>query len=327
MATPFTEQVGIQIPIICGAMYPCSNPELVAAASEAGAIGIVQPLSMTYVHGHQLREGLRLIKSLTSKPFGMNIIVEKSSKVYEKRMRESVDIGLEEGCRFFITALGNSKWVVDAVKAFKGTVYHDVTERKWADKALSYGVDGLICVNNRAGGHAGRKSPEELWNELHDLNVPLICAGGVGDEQDFIHALQIGYAGVQMGTRFIATVECREKDNYKQAILAADESDIILTERVTGIPLSVIRTPYVEQIGTHVGPIARYLLQHRWTKHWMRLWYSLMAVRSFKNVTLHGGSSKDYLQAGKSVHGINTIKPAGTIIKEYAAAAKQLNLY
>lgn len=326
MPTPFTQQVGIEIPIICGAMYPCSNPELIAAASEAGGIGIVQPLSMTYVHKIHLRDGLRLIKSLTSKPFGMNIIVEKSSKIYEKRMKESVEIALEEGCRFFITALGNSSWVVKDVKAAGGIVYHDVTERKWAEKALSYGVDGLICVNNRAGGHAGKKSAEELWKELHTLNVPLICAGGIGDESDFSHALEIGYAGIQMGTRFIATVECREKENYKKAIVDADANDIVLTERVTGIPLSVIRTPYVDKIGTHVGPIARFLLKHRWTKHWMRLWYTLNSVRQFKNITQHGGSSKDYWQAGKSVAGIHTIEPAGDIIKRFAAAARAKNL-
>ena len=82
LETPVTEQLGIEVPILCGAMYPCSNPELVAAASEAGAIGILQPLSLVYVHGHEFRAGLELIRGLTSKPIGMNVIVEQSSKVY-----------------------------------------------------------------------------------------------------------------------------------------------------------------------------------------------------------------------------------------------------
>ena len=203
LQTKFTQQAGVQYPIICGAMYPCSNPELVAAASEAGGIGIVQPLSLVYVHGQKsFREGLRYIRSLTSKPFGINVIVEKSSRIYEKRMQEWVDVGLEEGCRFFITALGNPLWVVKKVKAAGGYVYHDVTERKWAIKALDNHVDGLICVNNRAGGHAGKLSPQEMWDQLHDLGVPLICAGGIGEPENFVEALKIGYAGVQMGTRF-----------------------------------------------------------------------------------------------------------------------------
>lgn len=318
--TSFTKMLGIQYPIICGAMYPCSNPELVASASEAGGIGIVQPLSMVYVHGHDYREGLQLIKKLTSKPFGVNIIVERASKVYEKKMQAWVDISIEEGCRFFITSLGNPRWVVEKAKAVGGFVFHDVTDRKWAEKALESDVKGLICVNNRAGGHAGKKSSEELYEELHALGVPLICAGGIGDETDFIHAMKLGYAGVQMGTRFIATIECREKDNYKNAIVKAEEKDIILTERVTGIPLSVIKTPYVEKIGTHIGPIARCLFKHRLTKHWMRMWYNIVAVRNFKRISLHGGSSKDYWQAGKSVHGIRSIESAGTIVKKFGKA-------
>lgn len=320
LKTPFTQQVGIEIPLICGAMYPCSNPELVAAASEAGGIGIVQPLSLVYVHGHSYREGLHYIKSLTSKPFGINIIVEKSSSVYEKRMQEWVDIGLEEGCRFFITALGNPKWVVDKVKCKGGFVYHDVTERKWALKALEQGVDGLICVNNRAGGHAGRKSVQEMYEELCDLKVPLVCSGGVGSEKEFIEALKIGYAAVQMGTRFIATYECKEKPDYKNAIVKAKENDIVLTERVTGIPLSVINTPYVKKIGTKASPIARFLLQHRWTKHWMRLFYGLTAVQRFRKTTLYGGSSKDYWQAGKSVATIHKIEHVKDIIERFKGA-------
>src|SRR3954467_1957605 len=104
-----TKKLGIEIPIFCGAMYPCSNPELVAAASEAGAIGIVQPLSLTYVYGYEMRAGLRHIRTLTKKPIGLNILVEKSSKIYEDRMRKFVDISIEEGIRFFITALGNPR--------------------------------------------------------------------------------------------------------------------------------------------------------------------------------------------------------------------------
>src|SRR6185503_21303376 len=84
--TRFTRQLGIDLPIICGAMYPCSNPELVAAASAAGAIGVVQPVSLTYVHGHDFRAGLRLIKSVTDRPFGMNALIEKSSRHYHERL-------------------------------------------------------------------------------------------------------------------------------------------------------------------------------------------------------------------------------------------------
>ncbi len=322
LATTFTEQVGIEVPLICGAMYPCSNPELVAAASEAGGIGIVQPISMIYAHGHDLREGLRLIKSMTDKPIGFNAIVEASSKVYEDRMRKWIDVALDEGVRFFITALGNPKWVVDKVHAVGGIVYHDVTERKWAQKALASGVDGLICVNSRAGGHAGAKTPQQLHAEMSDLGVPLICAGGIGDEQDFVDALDQGYGGVQMGTRFIATTECRAHDDYKQAICRAMEKDIVLTDKISGVPVAVINTPYIEKVGTKAGWLASRLLRHPRAKHWVRTYYSLKSVFQLKRASLQGMNYKDYFQAGKSVSGIEKVESAKDIIHRFAEAAR-----
>ncbi|HWO87733.1 MAG TPA: nitronate monooxygenase, partial [Gemmatimonadales bacterium] len=217
--TPLTRHAGIAVPIICGAMYPCSNPELVAAASEAGAIGIVQPVSLTYVHGYEYRAGLRRIRELTSRPIGMNALIEQSSNVYRRRMERWIDVSLEEGIRFFVTSLGNPRWVVDRVAAAGGVVYHDVTARKWALKALDAGVHGLIAVNNRAGGHAGSLTAEQLLEECGDLGLPMVCAGGVGDEAAFVAALRMGYAGVQMGTRFIATEECTASAEYKEAIV------------------------------------------------------------------------------------------------------------
>ena len=323
LATALTRDAGIEIPIICGAMYPCSNPELVAAASAAGAIGIVQPVSMTYVHRHDYREGLRLIRKITGKPIGMNALIEKSSKLYHERMVKWVDISLEEGIRFFITSLGNPRWVVDRVAALGGKVYHDITERKWAEKAIQGGVHGLIGVNNRAGGHAGTKTPEQLMAECGDLGLPLVCAGGVGAEGDFVAALKLGYAGVQMGTRFIATTECSSREDYKQAIANADEQDIALTERITGVPLAVIRTPYVERIGTSIGPVSRLLSRNRRTKHWMRTFYALRSLRKMKNDSVTGSGTGEYWQAGKSVAGIHAIEPAGEIIRRFAAAARE----
>ena len=317
---------GIEVPIICGAMYPCSNPELVAAASAAGAIGIVQPVSMTYVHRHDYRDGLRLIRRLTDKPIGMNALIEKSSRMYMERMERWVDVSLEEGIRFFITSLGNPRWVVDKVAAAGGKVYHDVTERKWAQKAVQGGVHGLICVNSRAGGHAGAKTPRQLMDECGDLGLPLVCAGGVGDEAGFVAVMRMGYAGVQMGTRFIATTECSSREDYKQAIVAAGEGDIALTERITGVPLAVIRTPYVERIGTTIGPLSRMLFKNRRTKHWMRMFYAVRSLRKMKADSVTGRGTGEYWQAGRSVAGIHSIEPAGDIVRRFAVALKAAGL-
>ncbi|HEY4218344.1 MAG TPA: nitronate monooxygenase [Gemmatimonadaceae bacterium] len=318
--TAFTRQVGIEVPLICGAMYPCTNPELVAAVSDAGAIGVVQPVSMTYVYGHDFREGLRLIKQTTSRPFGMNALIEQSSKAYMQRVEKWVDIALEEGVRFFVTSLGNPRWVVERAAQVGGVVYHDVTERKWAQKAIDGGVHGLIAVNNVAGGHAGKLSPTALLDQISDLGLPVICAGGVGDPATFRRMLDLGYAGVQMGTRFIATTECLAHDDYKQAIVAAEPKDIVLTERLTGLPVSVINNDYIRGLGTRAGPIARYMLKHRKMKYWMRTIYSLRSLRRLKKTALSSSGSNDYWQAGKSVAGIHSIVSAREVVREFAAA-------
>ena len=304
-------------------MYPCSNPELVAAVSDAGGIGIVQPISLTYVHGHDFREGLRKIKALTPAPIGFNALVEQSSKVYLDRMMKWVDIALEEGIRFFITALGNPRQVVDKVHAAGGYVYHDVTERKFALKARDEGVDGLICVNARAGGHAGSRNPRELYDSIADLELPLVCAGGVGDADAYVKALSIGYGAVQLGTRFIATTECTAHADYKAAIVDAEADDIVLSERISGVPVAVIKTPYVEAVGTEAGFIAKRMLRHPKLKHYVRTYYSLRSVWQLKRSNLEGAGYNNYFQAGRSVDGVHAVEPAGDIVRRFEAALQE----
>ncbi len=315
LAQQFTTELGIDVPIICGPMYPCSNPELVAAVSEAGGIGIVQPLSLTYVHGYKFRDGLQKIKSLTQKPIGMNALIEQSSKKYHQQMQQWIDIALEEQVRFFITSLGKPNWVVEHVHAAGGLVFHDATELKWAMKAHDGGVDGLIAVNSQAGGHAGNKTAKQLITELAELKLPIICAGGISNESDFINALKLGYAGVQMGTRFIASQECTASDSYKQAIINANENDIVHSERITGIPVAVINTPFIKRTGLKCGAIARWLLKGRRTKHFMRTIYALRSLYQLKHALLDKTGRKEYWQAGKSVENITSIKSAATIVK------------
>lgn len=321
--TRLTRDVGIALPIIGGAMYPCSNPELVAAVSEHGGIGVIQPVSLTYVHGHQFRAGLKFMQRLTTKPLGMNVLLETSSKIYTERMTQWLEIALEEGIRFFVTSLGNPKWVVQRVEHAGGLVYHDVTERKWADKAVQGGVHGLIAVNSRAGGHAGGKSAQQLFDELVALDLPLICAGGVGTGKEFVDALRIGYDGVQLGTRLIATTECTASVDYKAAIVNAEENDIVLSERITGVPLAIIRTPYVDKVGTRASAFGRWMLRGRKTKHWMRGFYAVRSAMKLRKAALTPNATQDYWQAGKSVAGIDRVKPVAEVMQEFSAAATE----
>jgi len=326
-ATALLRHAGITVPLIGGAMFPCSNPELVAAVSRAGGIGVVQPVTLTYVLGLEFRKALRLIRRLSDgRPVGMNALIESSSRAYHERMVRWVDVALEEGIRFFVTSLGKPRWVVRRVHAVGGIVYHDVTERRWAVKALDSGVDGLIGVNGSAGGHAGPRTAEQLMDELEDLRVPVVCAGGVATAADFVYALELGYAGVQMGTRLIATPECGVSDAYKRAIVRATADDIVLSERVTGVPLAVIRTPYVERLGLRAGRTARWMLRGRRRKRLMRTLYAVRSGWTLARSSRGGRGAREFWQAGRSVAGVKGVEPVGDIVAGCATAARAAGL-
>ena len=146
---------GAKIPIVKGPMYPGSNPELVAAVSEAGGFGVVQPISLTHLYGHDFREGLRLIKSLTSKPFGVNFTILDNAK-YKKQMEEWMEISVDEGVKFFLTSLGKPEKIVRYAQRHGIKVYHDVHTPEVARKVADQGVDGLNCLNSSMGGQTGK---------------------------------------------------------------------------------------------------------------------------------------------------------------------------
>ena len=277
-------------------------------------MAIMQPVSMTYVHGHDLREGIRYMRTLTDKPIGFNALIEKGSKKYFEKMNGWIDIALEEGIRFFVTSLGKPDWVCEKVHAYGGVVYHDVTNRKWAEKGQECGVDGLICVNDRAGGHLGPTSMEEMYDELSDMGLPLICAGGIGSEAELNRALEIGYDGVQMGTRFIATTECNTPEDYKEAIVDAGEEDITWTNRLTGVPISVIKSPGFRQENSW---LIRKLLHSRF-KHRARMMLnanSFIRLRYLSRSKSKNTAKKKFYSAGKSVETVRSIESATVIMR------------
>jgi nitronate monooxygenase len=313
----FVDQVGVDLPIVCGPMYPGSNPELVAAVSDAGGLGVVQPISLTHLYGHDFREGLRLIRSLTDRPFGVNFTLMPNRR-YRKRMEAWLDIAMEEGVKFFLTSLGKPDWVVKRAHANGIIVYHDVSKAKFAKYAVDAGVDGLNCVNNRGGGQTGSESAEVLAETLAGSGLPLICAGGVGGPADLRHALSLGYAGAQVGTRFLATTECQVTDAYKRAIVASRESDIVWTNKLAGVNSSVIRTDDVEAGGLRAGPVLSRLLKHPKTKNAARMMLLVRAVRRYKKTTTDAGYQ--YWQAGKGVGEIESVEPVADVMNTFGHA-------
>lgn len=319
--TPLTRDAGIMVPVICGAMYPCSNPALVAAVSDAGGLGVVQPVALLHVHGFALRDGLQLIRSRTDKPIGFNVPIDTRSRAHREQASRWVDIAVEEGVRFFVASRGNLGRLISQVVQVDGKVYQDVTNLEDAHRAADAGVHGLVCVNNRAGGQPGRLAAEEWMRSCESLRLPLVCAGGIGDVSAFAHTLRLGYAGALMGTRFIATTECTASDSYKHAILNARERDIVHTERVFGAPLAVIDTPFIRQVGTTVGPVERLLLSCGRTRRWLRAFDAWRACGAARHARTMG--TIEYWTAGESVGGIHEIELAGAIVRRFAAVAEE----
>jgi nitronate monooxygenase len=320
----FTDQTQVELPITAGAMYPCGNPELVAAASAAGALGVVQPISFAYVHGKSLAEGLARVRDLTDKPIGFNALVEASSKTYEKRMARWIDEAIEAGVRFFVTALGNPRAVCERVHSVGGVVWHDVTEYRFASKAHDEGVDGLIAVNSAAGGHAGVRTLEDLYQELAPLKLPMLAAGGLAQPADLMRALDAGYSGIQMGTRFIASKECKVHPEYKRAIVDAKARDIVRTKRLSGVDVAIIRPDsWPEGDAKPPGEPGRFLswmLRHPRFKKYARSFLALKSLRDLKRSSLGGLGYKDVFQAGQSVESIQAVESVAEILAPFRAA-------
>ena len=313
----FLKDIGVKIPIVCGPMYPGSNPELVAAVSDAGGFGVVQPLALTSLYGHDFREGLKLIKNLTNKPFGVNFtIFGGANKKYHEQMKKWMEISIEEGIKFFLTSLGKPHEIVKIAKQHDIKVYHDVPNKKIALAMRDAGVDGLNCINWRGGGQTGVQSAEKFMNELHDIDIPLICAGGIGDREDYQKALEIGYAGVQMGTRFLATYECKLTESYKSAIVKSTEKDIVWTNKIAGNNSSVIKTKDIMKGGLRTGPIINFMLRRPKLKKYARMYLMSQGLKNYNRTAFD--DSVQFWQAGKGVGNIRSVESVLDVLKGFS---------
>lgn len=312
----FLADTGAKTPVVCGPMYPGSNPELVAAVSDAGGLGVVQPVALTSLYGHDFREGLQLIKQLTDRPFGVNFtIFGGANKKYHEQMQEWMQISIEEGVKFFLTSLGKPDAVVKTAKEHGIVVYHDVPNKKVALAMRDAGVDGLNCINWRGGGQTGIQAAEQFMEELHDIKIPLICAGGIGNADDFKQALELGYAGVQLGTRFLATHECMITDSYKQAIVDSSEDDIVWTNKIAGNNSSVIKTDDIMKGGLRTGPVINYMLRKPSLKKYARMWLMSKGIRNYSKTAF--SDDVKFWQAGKGLGNIKSVESVADVLQEF----------
>jgi len=264
--TEFTQQFNVRYPIICAPMFLVSSVKMVVSACEAGGVGTFPALNYRPIERY--RQTIKEIKSLTAKPFGINIIVQKSNKYQYKQIEHA----LEEKVPLIITSLGNPKEVIRLSHEVGTRVYCDVVGFEHAKKVADLGADGLIAVGFGAGGHAGDISPLTLIpNLVRMIKLPIIAAGSIVDGAGMAATFALGASAVYMGTRFIASKEAEVAEEYKNAITRAKSEDIVNTDRVDGFPGNFIRTKELEAVGLEKGLIEEILTKNKKIKRFISL--------------------------------------------------------
>ena len=157
--------------------------------------------------------------------------------------------------------------------------------------------------------------------ELHDIGIPLICAGGIGSPADFQKALDLGYAGVQMGTRFLATHECKVTNSYKQAIVDSTEEDIVWTNKIAGNNSSVIKTADIMRGGLKTGPIINYMLRKPKLKKYARMYLMSKGIKNYSKTAFD--DRVQFWQAGKGIGQINSIDSVANVVSSFAQVIKK----
>jgi len=300
----------ITYPIIQAPMFLVSNTAMVIEAMRHGIAGCIPALN--YRTLEELRMSLKELKSekVDGGSFGFNLIVNKSNVKYKSQLK----VICEEGCDFIITSLGSPQETIRQAHKAGIKVFCDVVDLKFALKVEALGADAIIAVNNEAGGHRGNSTPESLIKELvSHCNIPVISAGGVGCKKDIEQMLSYGAEGVSVGSPFIASTEANVTNEYKQACVDYGAEDIVVTERISGTPCTVINTPYVKKIGTKQSGIERVLNKNKKLKKWVKMIRFSIGMKATKNAAKKA-TYKTVWVAGPSIEYTKSILPISTII-------------
>lgn len=307
---PLCELLNIELPIIMAPMFLVSNEEMIIAGTKAGIAGAIPALNYRTVD--DLRAGIRRMKAECEGPFGINLIVNASNFL----MAEQLKVCTEEQVPFFITSLGNPKAVIEAAHSYGGKVLCDVTDVEYATKVVAQGADAVIAVNNRAGGHAGNIGPKELIASIKSVvNVPVVSAGGVGSSQEMNAFMEFGADGFSIGSLFIASTESGVSQEYKQACVDYTAKDIVMTTKLSGTPCTVIKTPYVEEIGTDQNGLERFLNRHKKLKKWFKAFTFYRGMKRLQKAAF-SATYKTVWCAGPTIEHVHAIRPVAEIVND-----------
>ena len=306
MDNRITRLFGIQYPIIQGGMIWCSGWELAAAVSNAGGLGLIGSGSM---YPEILREQIRKCRQATDKPFGVNV------PLLYPDIDKHMQIILEEGVKIVFTSAGNPATWTAMLKEKGITVVHVVANTRFAKKCELAGVDAIVAEGFEAGGHNGREETTTLClipMVCETVQIPVIAAGGIGSGKAMAAAFCLGAEGVQVGSRFAASLESSAHDAFKQAIVVASDGDTKLTLKEL-TPVRLLRNGFSEQVEAAYARGA--------SKEELA---SLLGRGRAKKGMYEGDLQEGELEIGQVSATIRDIRPAGDILRDMVMECKEI---
>ncbi|MFN8713995.1 MAG: NAD(P)H-dependent flavin oxidoreductase [Bacteroidota bacterium] len=322
----FSAMTGVTHPIIMAPMFLVSNRAMLEAGMRSGVLAAFP--SLNYRKEGELETLLAQLNTYKEAhpggSYAINLITQQSNPLYKKHLAICVAAKVP----VYITSLGSPKEVIEAAHGYGAKVFCDVTNLTHARKCASLGCDGFIAVGQGAGGHAGPHPLQILVPALKKEfpNIITIAAGGIADGRGILSVQALGADAVSVGTRFIACTEAGVNDEYKQAIVNAGMDDIVMTEKLSGTPCTIIDTPEAKSMGYNQNWFERFMSNNPRTKKWFK---TIVHVRGMKRLedSVLPNNYKRLWCAGKSAELIHDILPCETIISnmmsEYAEAKNE----
>ncbi|AXG74569.1 nitronate monooxygenase [Flavobacterium arcticum] len=293
-----TQLFNIEYPIIQAGMIWASGYKLASAVSNAGGLGLIGAGSM---YPDVLREHIQKCKKATNKPFGVNV------PMLYPNIEEIMDIIVEEGVKIVFTSAGNPKTWTPFLKEHGITVVHVVSSVKFALKAQEAGVDAVVAEGFEAGGHNGREETTTFTlipMVKEQLQIPLIAAGGIATGRGMLAAMVLGADGVQVGSRFVASVESSSHDNFKKTVIETKDGDTQLTLKELA-PVRLVKNKFFNDVME--------LYKESPTIEDLK---TLLGRARAKKGMFEGDLEEGELEIGQIAGLIHDIKPAAEIVKE-----------
>lgn len=297
------ELLGTRYPIIQGGMANIATGEFAAACSNAGALGLIGSGGM---NAEELRANIRRCRERTDKPFGVNIML------MHPEADTFAQIVVEEGVRVVTTGAGNPGKYLPQWKQAGIAVIPVVSAAILAQHLEKMGADALIAEGTESGGHVGEMTTMALVPQVVDaVNIPVIAAGGIADGRQMAAALALGACGVQVGTCLLVSEECPIHPNYKAALLKAKDSDTIVTGRIGGTPVRVLKNRMSRE----------YVRQEKAGADKMEL--EKFTLGSLRRAVFEGDTNTGSLMAGQVCGMLHEIRPVADILAELDQGARQ----